>query len=228
VRNLQSPVKVIYDQHAYWGTSHWGPKRQHFYFAANTSLSKDVYSRKRIIVVTRLSIKKKYDYGHLEEIEVHQDDQNLYKFREDCHSKAGGRSLIKCQKLPKEAQPYQARHIQTKATTYEIKWIEDLVRNLQSPVKVIYDQHAYWGTSHWGPKRQHFYFAANTSLSKDVYSRKRIIVVTRLSIKKKYDYGHLEEIEVHQDDQNLYKFREGDFPRPRLQDIEDMLLLLIQ
>ncbi|GJT71148.1 hypothetical protein Tco_1030434 [Tanacetum coccineum] len=62
----------------------------------------------------------------------------------------------------------------------------------------------------------------------DVYSRKRIIVVTRLSIMKKYDYGHLEEIEVRREDQKLYKFREGDFPRLRLQDIEDMLLLLVQ
>ncbi|GKD88070.1 hypothetical protein Tco_1359224 [Tanacetum coccineum] len=92
----------------------------------------------------------------------------------------------------------------TKAATYEIKWIEDLVRNLWSPMKVIYDKHAYWG-----PKHQYFYgFAANMSSSKDVYSRKRIIAVTRLMIMKKYDYGHLEEIEVCRDDQKLYKFRE--------------------
>ncbi|GJR76012.1 hypothetical protein Tco_0088377 [Tanacetum coccineum] len=124
---------------------------------------------------------------------------------------------------------YSTSVTKTKAATYEIKWIEDLVRNLWSPVKVIYDKHAYWGISHWGPKRQHFYgFAANMTSSKDVYSRKRIIAVTRLSIMKKYDYGHLEEIEVRREDQKLYKFREGDFPRLRLQDIEDMLLLLVQ
>nr|GEW65411.1 hypothetical protein [Tanacetum cinerariifolium] len=57
---------------------------------------------------------------------------------------------------------------------------------------------------------------------------RRIIAVTRLTIIKKYDYGHLEEIEVHRDDQQLYKFKEGDFKRLRLQDIEDMLLLLVQ
>ncbi|GJY11532.1 hypothetical protein Tco_0379717 [Tanacetum coccineum] len=45
---------------------------------------------------------------------------------------------------------------------------------------------------------------------------------------KKYDYGHLEEIKVRREDQKLYKFREGDFSRLRLQDIEDMLLLLVQ
>ncbi|GKC18107.1 hypothetical protein Tco_1014889 [Tanacetum coccineum] len=45
---------------------------------------------------------------------------------------------------------------------------------------------------------------------------------------KKYDYGHLEEIEVRRDDQKLYTFREGNFKRLCLQDIEDMLLLLVQ
>nr|GEV71484.1 hypothetical protein [Tanacetum cinerariifolium] len=45
---------------------------------------------------------------------------------------------------------------------------------------------------------------------------------------KKYDCGHLEEIEVRQDDQELYTFKEGDFKRLRLQDIEDMLVLLVQ
>nr|GEV46843.1 hypothetical protein [Tanacetum cinerariifolium] len=58
--------------------------------------------------------------------------------------------------------------------------------------------------------------------------KRRIIAVTRLTIMKKYDYGHLEEIEVHRDDQQLYTFKEGDFKRLRLQDIEDMLLLLVQ
>ncbi|GKC01227.1 hypothetical protein Tco_0987363, partial [Tanacetum coccineum] len=42
------------------------------------------------------------------------------------------------------------------------------------------------------------------------------------------DYGHLEEIKVRRDDQQLYTFKEGDFKRLRLQDIEDMLLILVQ
>ncbi|GKA69214.1 hypothetical protein Tco_0775278, partial [Tanacetum coccineum] len=94
---------------------------------------------------------------------------------------------------------------------------------------VIYDKHAYCGTSHWGSKRQKFYeFASNRMSSKDVYSRKRIIAVTSLKIMKWYDYGHFDEIKVRTEDQELYKFKEGDFPRLRLQDIEDMLLLLVQ
>ncbi|GJQ89096.1 hypothetical protein Tco_0000235 [Tanacetum coccineum] len=124
---------------------------------------------------------------------------------------------------------YSTSVTKTKADTYELKWIEDLVHKLWSPVVVKYDQHAYLGTSHRGPKCQSFYeYANNLTSSKDVYSRRRIIAVTRLTIMKKYDYGPLEEIEVRQDDQQLYTFKEGDFKRLHLQDIEDMLLLLVQ
>nr|GEY50055.1 hypothetical protein [Tanacetum cinerariifolium] len=49
-----------------------------------------------------------------------------------------------------------------------------------------------------------------------------------LTIMKKYENDHLEEIKVHGDDQQLYTFKEGDFKRLRLQEIEDMLLLLVQ
>nr|GEV59060.1 hypothetical protein [Tanacetum cinerariifolium] len=103
---------------------------------------------------------------------------------------------------------YSTSVTKTKAATYGLKWIEDLVPELWSPVQLKYDQHAYMGTSHWGPKRQRLYgYASNLTLSKDVYSRRRIIVVTRLKIMKKYDYGHREEIEVRQDDQQLYMFK---------------------
>ncbi|GJS02570.1 hypothetical protein Tco_0319078 [Tanacetum coccineum] len=89
--------------------------------------------------------------------------------------------------------------------------------------------HAYWGTYHWGPKRQKFYgYASNMETSKYVYSRHRIIGVTSLKIMKWFGYSHLEEIIVRRQDDQLYKFREGDFKRLRRQDIEDMLLLLVQ
>ncbi|GKB55775.1 hypothetical protein Tco_0911961 [Tanacetum coccineum] len=45
---------------------------------------------------------------------------------------------------------------------------------------------------------------------------------------KFFGYGHLEEIIVRRQDDQLYKFREGDFNRLRRQYIEDMLLLLVQ
>nr|GEY28915.1 Gag-Pol polyprotein [Tanacetum cinerariifolium] len=43
-----------------------------------------------------------------------------------------------------------------------------------------------------------------------------------------YGYGYFEEIVVRRDDNVLYKFKEGDFPRLNMCDIENMLLLLVQ
>nr|GEX62383.1 hypothetical protein [Tanacetum cinerariifolium] len=93
----------------------------------------------------------------------------------------------------------------TKAADYgHIKWIEDL-------------------------KRQYFYgFAVNRESTLDVYSKRRIIVVTDLKIVEWHNYKHLNWISVRRDDDKIYKFKEGDFKRLRLQDIEDMLLLLVQ
>nr|GEZ76705.1 hypothetical protein [Tanacetum cinerariifolium] len=46
------------------------------------------------------------------------------------------------------SRQYSTFVTKTKAATYEIKWIEDKVPNLWIPIKVVYDKHAYWGTSH--------------------------------------------------------------------------------
>ncbi|GJT35008.1 retrovirus-related pol polyprotein from transposon TNT 1-94, partial [Tanacetum coccineum] len=43
-----------------------------------------------------------------------------------------------------------------------------------------------------------------------------------------HNYKHLDWITVHMDDVKLYKFKECDFNRLRIQDIEDMPLLLVQ
>nr|GEW53235.1 hypothetical protein [Tanacetum cinerariifolium] len=43
-----------------------------------------------------------------------------------------------------------------------------------------------------------------------------------------HSYKHLDWITVQRDDDKLYKFKEGDFKRLRIQDIKDMLLLLVQ
>ncbi|GKC33662.1 hypothetical protein Tco_1046046 [Tanacetum coccineum] len=46
-----------------------------------------------------------------------------------------------------------------------------------------------------------------------------------VKVNKWYGYGHLEEIIVKKADQQLYTFKEGDFKRPHLNDIEDMIFL---
>nr|GEW65733.1 hypothetical protein [Tanacetum cinerariifolium] len=71
-------------------------------------------------------------------------------------------------------------------------------------------------------------FAVNQESARDVYSKRRIIAVTELKIVEWHNYKHLDWITIHRDDDKLYKFKEGNFKRLRIQDIEDMLLLLVQ
>nr|GEZ88593.1 hypothetical protein [Tanacetum cinerariifolium] len=99
------------------------------------------------------------------------------------------------------SRKYTTSVTKTKAADYRnIKWIEDL----------------FYG------------FAINRESALDVYSKKGIIAVTNLKIVEWHRYKHLDWITVRRDDDKLYKFKEGDFYRLRLQDIEDMLLLLVQ
>ncbi|GJZ05305.1 hypothetical protein Tco_0538580 [Tanacetum coccineum] len=80
-------------------------------------------------------------------------------------------------------------------------------------------------------QKQHktFYaYARGLESSHDVYSTKRILAVTRVKVMRKHGYGYLREIEVRRADNELYTFKEGDFPRLRINDIEDMLILIVQ
>ncbi|GJS37534.1 hypothetical protein Tco_0535916 [Tanacetum coccineum] len=129
------------------------------------------------------------------------------------------------------SRKYSTSVTKTQAADYgHIKWIEDLVPNsMWSQTIVKYDKFALWGVSHWGKKRRQFYaFAALRESARDVYSKRRIIAVTKVEIVEWHDYKHLDWITVRRDDDVLYKFKEGDFHRLRIQDIEDMLLLLVQ
>ncbi|GJS51885.1 hypothetical protein Tco_0625247 [Tanacetum coccineum] len=56
----------------------------------------------------------------------------------------------------------------------------------------------------------------------------RILSVVSVQVEKKAGYGYLKEIIVRLVDQNLYKFKEGDFLDLHLNDIEDMMLLIAQ
>ncbi|GKD35063.1 hypothetical protein Tco_1250572 [Tanacetum coccineum] len=71
-------------------------------------------------------------------------------------------------------------------------------------------------------------FARGMQSRGDVYSTKRILAVTHVSVMRKYGYGYLEEIVVQRADNVLYRFKEGDFPRLWINDIEDMLLIVVQ
>nr|GEW08545.1 hypothetical protein [Tanacetum cinerariifolium] len=111
-----------------------------------------------------------------------------------------------------------------KATTDQLDWVnvkgQQYPHNLLKPLPLIpnnrgrrvipfehfinndleylrrgYDKHALWGVSYWGHKRQQFYgFAVNRESARDVYSKRKIIVVTKLKIVEWNNYKHLDWI----------------------------------
>nr|GEU73765.1 hypothetical protein [Tanacetum cinerariifolium] len=59
-----------------------------------------------------------------------------------------------------------------------------------------------------------------------LHNMDKIKAVNEVNLMKKHGYGYLQEIVVRRADNDLYKFKEGDFLRLRINDIEDMLLLV--
>nr|GEV46038.1 uncharacterized mitochondrial protein AtMg00810-like [Tanacetum cinerariifolium] len=97
------------------------------------------------------------------------------------------------------------------------------------PVKVAYDKHALWEISHWREQCKTFYgYARGLQSTHDVYSIKRILAVTQVEVMRKHGYGYLKEIVVRRADNDLYRFKEGEFPHLRINNIEDILLLVVQ
>ncbi|GJX70735.1 putative reverse transcriptase domain-containing protein [Tanacetum coccineum] len=121
----------------------------------------------------------------------------------------------KCQRVPVEyfinndlkylqrgvlTMTYTTSTTKTKAAQYDLPGIEDMVPNIRSHVKVDYDKYALRG----------------------------ILAFTHVKVIRKHVYGYLEEIVVRRADNVLYRFKEGDFLRLWINDIEDMLLLVVQ
>nr|GEU54315.1 hypothetical protein [Tanacetum cinerariifolium] len=75
------------------------------------------------------------------------------------------------------------------------------------------------------PTEQDFASYSWTESTRDVYSKRRIIAVTELQIVEWHNYKHLDWITVCRDDDKLYKFKEGDFKRLHIQDIEDIIVI---
>ncbi|GJV75920.1 hypothetical protein Tco_1507504 [Tanacetum coccineum] len=97
------------------------------------------------------------------------------------------------------SRKYSTSVTKTKAADYEhIKCIEDLVPNsMWSQVIVNYDKFSIWGISHWGKKQRQFYaFVTTRESARDVYSKRRIIVVTKVEIVEWQNYKHLDWITV--------------------------------
>ncbi|GJZ70511.1 hypothetical protein Tco_0634061 [Tanacetum coccineum] len=123
---------------------------------------------------------------------------------------------------------YTTSLIKTKAAQYDLAGIEDMVPDIWVPMKAAYDLCALWGICYWREQCKTFYaYARGLQSRHDVYSTKRILVVTQVKVMRKHGYGYLKEIVVRRVNNILYRFKEGDFPRLRINDIKDMLILVV-
>ncbi|GKC61463.1 retrovirus-related pol polyprotein from transposon TNT 1-94, partial [Tanacetum coccineum] len=114
------------------------------------------------------------------------------------------------------------------ATQYDLQGIEDMVPTYGVLLKLPMINMHYGGISHWRKQRKTFYaYARGLESNHDVYSTKHILAVTRVEVMQKHGYGYLKEIKVRRADNELYTFKEGDFPRLRINDIKDMLILVV-
>nr|GEX02416.1 hypothetical protein [Tanacetum cinerariifolium]GEX02420.1 hypothetical protein [Tanacetum cinerariifolium] len=154
----------------------------------------------------------------LVKIRNHQKVPVDYFFNNDLKYLQGGISTM----------TYTTSLTKIKAAQYDLSGIEDMVLNIWSPAKVAYDKHALWGILHWREQRMTFYAYARGLQSKhDVYFTSRILVVTQVEVMRKHGYGYLQEIVVRRANNDLYRFKEGDFPRLHINDIEDMILFVV-
>nr|GEW45924.1 hypothetical protein [Tanacetum cinerariifolium] len=124
---------------------------------------------------------------------------------------------------------YTTSITKTKAARYKIKGIKDMVPTLFSTIKHACNKDAKEEIKHWGEKCKLWYRSQVSKFSKqNIYFTKAILGVKNVSVKKLHGYGHLKEIMAKRSDQQLYKFKEGDFVDLHVNDIDDMLLLAVQ
>ncbi|GJV11195.1 hypothetical protein Tco_1352736 [Tanacetum coccineum] len=132
-------------------------------------------------------------------------------------------------KLGSEERKYTKSITKTKAIKYNLKFIEDMIPNQWSPIKVGYNKDVAFRITHLGYRRKLWYRSQINKFSPyDVYSTLRILSVASVQVEKVHGYGYLKEIVMRRADRKLYKLKQGDFPHLHLNDIKDMLLLQVQ
>ncbi|GJS44322.1 hypothetical protein Tco_0569365 [Tanacetum coccineum] len=105
---------------------------------------------------------------------------------------------------------YTTSITKTKAAQYDLPGIKDMVPNIWFILLNLPIIKMHYGESHIGENNI------------------RPSMVTQVEVLRKHGYGYLKEIVVRRVDNDLYRFKEGDFPRLRINDIKNMLLLVVQ
>nr|GEW70614.1 hypothetical protein [Tanacetum cinerariifolium] len=85
------------------------------------------------------------------------------------------------------------------------------------------------GIHYWPELQKGFYKTRKASITRGgVYSNSKIVTVTHVEVERKYDYGFLIRIDVKRADGEIYTFKESDYSRLSLNDIQDLYLPKVQ
>ncbi|GJZ87742.1 hypothetical protein Tco_0659352 [Tanacetum coccineum] len=112
-----------------------------------------------------------------------------------------------------------------KATTDQLDWInpkgQQYPHDLRKPLPLIPNSrecgvkcrlamtNMHSGESHIRGENNNNSMEVNRESARDVYSKRRIIAVTKLEIVEWHNYKHLDWITIRRDDDKLHKFKEG-------------------
>ncbi|GJT41488.1 zf-CCHC domain-containing protein [Tanacetum coccineum] len=106
---------------------------------------------------------------------------------------------------------------------YKIGWIEEDIGRIFRNTIVEYDMDAMLGIHHWLKMKKLACRGKSVDITNGkVYSDLKITFVDEVKVDLLFEYGFLESITVTRDDKKKYTFKESDFIRLNLNDIEDM------
>ncbi|GKA06466.1 ribonuclease H-like domain-containing protein, partial [Tanacetum coccineum] len=151
---------------------------------------------------------------------IDRTDYSSYNKGKHFRGGTSGRNKSKhsyCATYKTQERPPQKWLMTLAASTLTDKSLNDFDELMSTPID--FSSFIMNGISHWREQRKSFYaFARGMQSRGDVYSTNRILSVTHVSVMRKYGYWYLEEIVVRRADNILYRFKEGDFPRLRIND----------
>ncbi|GJT83377.1 hypothetical protein Tco_1057719 [Tanacetum coccineum] len=113
----------------------------------------------------------------------------------------------------------------TKRHAFEYKhgWIKEDIGKLYMKTLVNYDMDAMLGIHYWKNMKRLVYRGKRSATSPgQVYSDFKITFVDEVIVDELYEHGFLESITVTGANKKKYKFKESDFSRLNLNDIEDI------
>nr|GEY47999.1 hypothetical protein [Tanacetum cinerariifolium] len=112
---------------------------------------------------------------------------------------------------------------------YKIRWIEEYIGRLFRRTLVDYDMDVMLGIHHWEKMKRLVYRGKRYAITvRNLYSDLKITFVNEVKVDVLFEYGFFESITITKANKKEYTFKESDFSRLNLNDIQNMYVLKVQ